>query len=1508
VIALVAAAIVAVNLPGGRRLAVRELNAVLSPMFKGHIVIERVGPIGLDGAGGLDGHVTAPDGTVVLAAHGASARVSPFALLRSFLRHQGDLRIEVVSVEVRSLEVDVDTDDDGMLKVQSAFEPAEPAATHVGPPTRPLLLEFPSVSLRHGWIHGRVKGTPPLDADLDELHASVRVPPAGLRIDVPHVDVRTRGMPEGADAHARIEAHLAIPSKTGADLGASGSFDGAIGGIPVTAHGSLDGDRLDATLDAPEASADTMRALAPSLRLQRPVSAHAEAHGPLDALAVTVHLAAGRSVLDARGDVSVTATPSVTLRVDARHVDLSALSPTTPASDLTASLDVHARADGDGVYGGDYAMAIAPGVVAKPSLPAASLRGAFRGTRHAIQADVASSIVAFPSDLGVSGKAALRASATIALTDPPSLQADARASLEGLDRPGFHVDAAKLDARASGSLADPQLSATLEATGLRAGRYHFAHGSAELAGTPLHADVFASLLNDPDSISAQARALVDFAGPLRIEGAEVDLRRGPRALHAHVDRLSAASGAIDVEGALIEGIGSPARATVHLRPASLVVKADSNGIDLGTLGYLLGAEKALRKGRVSYVVDVVAHPDDLSGTAVIDADNACFLGVDGLTGHIDTQMRGRGVQGALQLRADGVGAIRVDPMNVELAGGGPLDQASWRRASGEVTLRGDVDLAKVIELLPPNAVPFASASGKLTLAGHITRRASSDAVPDVTLSLKTSGLRFETRTAPDLAKGHTTLVAAPKTPASGVDVAVDLEANGAAKSGRIVVSLVDAHGTVVSVDARSTAIPYAQLASAPATLAERMLHVPFTARVTMPSRSLERLPDVLRLDGASGTADLTASIEGTVLDPRATVHGNMHSLRLAGGHRSETSEAELTGQYDGAVADVALHVTGPSSGGSRDDLLDAAAHVNARMAEIIEHGAASWDASASVKLKGFPLAMVPPLSDRRVHGTANGEVQLTGLHRDARAKLDLDIAGLRVAKQKYGRIRLLSAYDGRELDADLNFDQETGTAEAKAKMALRWGSQLVPSPDPSGSTHASLTASKLRVGFVAPFIQSAADAFEGSLDADAHVNLDPGRKPEMSGTVSLTDGTVGLAMLGQELHAVTAHVVFSPDGVVRLQDASASASAGKATAVGVARLDGTSIVGAEVDLQIAKRDAMPLDVEGTNLGSAYGKLVAKLATSTDRETTTVSVDVPSLNVRLPDASTHSVEDLGDPPEHDHIGTYAAPGRFVTLPMDGHQARPESDEPAGSKLIVNVHIGDAQIARGTDVRANLTGNLTARVEKQTTMTGRITIRSGKLDVQGKSFEIEPGGTATFTSDPANPEIKVTAGWTAEDGTRVLADYVGPLKTGKVTLRSDPPRPQNEIVALIAFGTADGSEATPYAAAPSDPGVKAGTTVGGLATAGLSKGLDKLTGLDITAKIDTSQPNPRPEVEVQIASNISLELSVVLGTPPPGTNEDTTYATVDWRFHKHWSLETTFGNAGSSIADVIWRRRY
>jgi translocation and assembly module TamB len=157
--------------------------------------------------------------------------------------------------------------------------------------------------------------------------------------------------------------------------------------------------------------------------------------------------------------------------------------------------------------------------------------------------------------------------------------------------------------------------------------------------------------------------------------------------------------------------------------------------------------------------------------------------------------------------------------------------------------------------------------------------------------------------------------------------------------------------------------------------------------------------------------------------------------------------------------------------------------------------------------------------------------------------------------------------------------------------------------------------------------------------------------------------------------------------------------------------------------------------------------------------------------------------------------------------------------------------------------------------------------------------------------------------------VYADFVGPVKTGKVTLRSDPPRPRNEVLAIILFGTADGADATPRSQASTDSTTKAAVGIGGgFATQGLSEAMDDLTGLQATAKIDTSRSaNPAPEIEVQIARRLSLSFEHVLGTPPI-SQPDTNLATVDWRFTTNWSIQTTFGDKGLLQTDAVWQKRY
>jgi translocation and assembly module TamB len=75
------------------------------------------------------------------------------------------------------------------------------------------------------------------------------------------------------------------------------------------------------------------------------------------------------------------------------------------------------------------------------------------------------------------------------------------------------------------------------------------------------------------------------------------------------------------------------------------------------------------------------------------------------------------------------------------------------------------------------------------------------------------------------------------------------------------------------------------------------------------------------------------------------------------------------------------------------------------------------------------------------------------------------------------------------------------------------------------------------------------------------------------------------------------------------------------------------------------------------------------------------------------------------------------------------------------------------------------------------------------------------------------------------------------------------------------------------------------------------------------VDTSNAqNPRPEVGVQVARDVRVQVAYNLGLPAPGENPDRTLLVIDWRFLRKWSLSTTIGDRGSSIIDLLWQHRY
>jgi translocation and assembly module TamB len=257
---------------------------------------------------------------------------------------------------------------------------------------------------------------------------------------------------------------------------------------------------------------------------------------------------------------------------------------------------------------------------------------------------------------------------------------------------------------------------------------------------------------------------------------------------------------------------------------------------------------------------------------------------------------------------------------------------------------------------------------------------------------------------------------------------------------------------------------------------------------------------------------------------------------------------------------------------------------------------------------------------------------------------------------------------------------------------------------------------------------------------------------------------------------------------------------------------------------------------------------------------------------------------------------------VLLPV-----QPVDDEPGEPmQMVAKLRLGnDIWIEQGTTLRVRLGGELTYRAFPEARMTGQIRISSGKLDVQGKLFEIQEG-TITFQGNPTNPIVVVTATWESPEGIVVYAEYRGPVEGGKLTLRAEPALTRDQIVSLLLFGSPDGS----FGSGEGGSSAGAATSVGGgVATQGLNRAMGDLTSLDVSTRIDTSEAgSPRPELVWQLTPRVSAQLGYNIEAPAPGKSPDRTLLTLEFRLFRRWLLASTFGDRGSTLLDLLWRYRY
>jgi autotransporter translocation and assembly factor TamB len=1417
IVLVLAVLVIALQTPWVRERARVAVNGVLATTFQGTLVIDRLGTVTPWGISGVDAHVLDAQGRRVIFARGLSGVIWLPGLVRELLFNAERPQLSLRRVQVDYADVTLRDDEELGVSLARAFlprpSPEEPGAK--APPDAGVRLVIEQVRFERVWVHGSVSGSPPLDADLLQLRASLRQTPLdGFELALDDVSLITRALPLGLDPRGRLSGSVSSPAEGRGPLRLEGVLDGSAGGSPVSTEVSWVGDHLHAALSAPQIPAAFVNAQAPGLTLDGDVTLRADVDGDLPELDYEVEVDGRAAHVLASGYAVVSAPLELVTRVAVTRVDLAAARDDAPKSQLDAlARGLLFEAD-DGHFDVAARVEVAPGSVAGEATPGLWLSGA--GELDAERGNQAHGrLAAAEPGIDVSGSYELRL-------------------------PRGRADLLALSLRAR--FDEPR---RLQQLGLRAS------GTAELGG---------ELVPSSGRISAKTSLSVSRVEREPISARNLELRAAVSGSIA-APRVHAAT-TLDI-------MSGRAHADLDYGPDAEQLDVFVTNVDLRRLLHVLGLRLPLERGNLELDARLARRARERVYT--LDATAKSDLGQ--------------------------LGAVKLTARDLKLPRRLGSRANPWNDVEGQLSARGNLELEALSPLLIQAGLPVERTTGHVRFEAAATRRADASNGPELSAQLDTNGLRIvQQRTAPSEIRTTGDAIATRPQALEGIDV--HASAHAWPSSGDIVATVIlrDPGGTLLQAEAATRLPKLVPLNAA------SLSRLPLQAQLEVPERRLQSLPPLIRPAALRGRVAAQARFEGSLMDPRVEAQLLGRSLRAAGS--KDPVDADLDARY--APSGGQLHVRAQRPGArAAGELASATATWQGTLRNALDAAPASAGlvASADVQLREFPLDVVPPLVDRQLAGRVSGDFKLEDWGRQAKLEARLDSTSLVLGKVPVRNLAATLTTSEDQLQAEVALAVAGGNAHGKLEADMRWGSRPAPTLGHRGA--AVLEAHAFQLEALSPLLSAYVSELSGVLDAQTRLDVAE-QRTQVSGSARLAHGVVQVPAIGQRFSDIAAEVSVAADRF-RLERLEARGTTGRLSARGQAQLDGFALRRADAQLTIRKNESLPITLEGVVLGDAWGSVNANYDSPAKGERR-LNIDVPELHLLAPENSGHGLQSL-EPAESIRVGVRRADGKFVALPVQPLEAdATEADVAAGAEapqpLRVTVKLGNnVSVERGRSAQAQLTGQLTVLVATRTEVDGRIEVRGGKLDVSGKTFEIERGVVTFSGDDPANPSIAATARWDAP-GYSVYADYVGDVKDGRIKLHSEPPLTQDEIASLLLFGSPEGS----VGGSNTSGAALAVSVAGESAVKGLNQVLDDFTNLDVSARVDTTTGSARPELVFQVSPRVAAKVTRAIGTPAAGESPDRTFLTLELRLKRAWALSAVFGDRGASALDLIWRRRY
>ncbi|HVH02195.1 MAG TPA: translocation/assembly module TamB domain-containing protein [Amaricoccus sp.] len=566
------------------------------------------------------------------------------------------------------------------------------------------------------------------------------------------------------------------------------------------------------------------------------------------------------------------------------------------------------------------------------------------------------------------------------------------------------------------------------------------------------------------------------------------------------------------------------------------------------------------------------------------------------------------------------------------------------------------------------------------------------------------------------------------------------------------------------------------------------------ATVTVQAGAIELTPLALDFGGGSLTAqgrvadifDVDVAIRSMPLALANTIRPDLGlagtidgAARITGPRAAPDARFDVTGSglasaatRNAGLPPVAVQARGTTSNG----LLDLAASVSgagglsAQARGRVPLGPGNLD--LTVDLGAFPLALVDQAArGRGLRGAVTGQARITGPLADPAARFSLEAQGvsarvlddfglptLAIGATGDYRARVLTLASGRVSGggADLS------------------GSGRIPLAGPGLAVRAS---GSLPLALVNPFLAERSAQVAGILrvNASAQGALPA---PRFGGTLSLAGGTFVYPDLNIRLNDVGFEASLE-DQTATIGDLRAAVAQG-GTVIGEGRVTLDRARGYPADLTTRLNDVRYTDGQfvSTRLNGALtidGPLVGgggMLAGTIDLGRTEISI---AEGLGASQAALEQVAHVDTPPP---VQTTLDRARLGTS-----EPRPDRAGP-GIGLDVRMNAPNQIFVRGRGLDVELGGAL--RIQGTTTEirpVGQFDLRRGRLLVLGQRIDFDEGSLQLVGN--LDPQIRFVAETQSTDVTAIVT-VDGRVSAPRITFSSDPPLPEDEVLARVLFG--------------------------------------------------------------------------------------------------------------------------